>query len=187
LLERPRLLPRAAKRLPWPLWVGAYIDRRAAVRARVRNSLSGRGRGRGRGRGTLPGGGGAHPASPSAQASSAPDQSKGKCLLDRPGQLHLRPNASTSSSLVDEEAHGRPRCLAGPQVSLERTRPDDIQPIERHVAIVFVANVPGEDAVAFFPHPAPGRRYSRRAPCTCIRRTSRQRVASAEPQPSLPP
>ena len=33
-------------------------------------------------------------------ASSGPDQSKGKCLLERPGQLHLNPNASTSSSVA---------------------------------------------------------------------------------------
>lgn len=36
----------------------------------------------------------------SGQASSGPDHSKGKCLLDRPGQLHLKPNASTSSSMA---------------------------------------------------------------------------------------
>ena len=34
------------------------------------------------------------------QAASGPDQAKGKCLLDRPGQLHLKPKASTTSSVA---------------------------------------------------------------------------------------
>ena len=178
--------------------------------------------------------------------SSGPDQSKGKCLLERPGQLHLNPNASTSSSvavaqvatwpgptsapgalwtctrapsglvgpvsasalplalpgtstrqrprssaisnsigaysiprtssissakpagqppaspaedrlqrlalalvgaLVDEEPHRR-LGLAGPDVALERADRDHVQAVERHVAIVALADVPGEDAVA---------------------------------------
>jgi hypothetical protein len=38
------------------------------------------------------------PSPDAGQPSSGPDQSNGKCLLDRPGQLHLKPNASTSSA-----------------------------------------------------------------------------------------
>src|SRR5918996_2252220 len=45
--------------------------------------------------------GGSDAVPPSVQAaSSGPDQSNGKCLLDRPGQLNLKPNASTSASLT---------------------------------------------------------------------------------------
>src|ERR671931_703496 len=37
------------------------------------------------------------------------------------------------------------------------------------------------------PRPVPARKCSRRAPGSCIRRTSRQRRASVEPRPSRPP
>jgi hypothetical protein len=40
------------------------------------------------------------PVPPEFQASSGPDQSNGQCLLDRPGQQKLKPNASTSASLT---------------------------------------------------------------------------------------
>src|ERR671925_2277606 len=51
-------------------------------------------------------------------------------------------------ALVEEESRRRVLRLAGPDVPLERAHHDDVEPVERHVAVVPLADVPGQDAVA---------------------------------------
>src|SRR5215207_1657781 len=67
----------------------------------------------------------------------------GLAAEDRPERLALTP----VGAFVDEEPHRRTR-LAGPDVALERADRNDVQPIQLHVAVVTLADVPGEDAVA---------------------------------------
>jgi hypothetical protein len=90
-------------------------------------------------------------------------------------------------ALVDEEAHGRIGCLAGPEVPFKATDSDDVQPVERHIAVVPLADVPGEDALAPPLVRCLGERATAGNPVTGKRQTSRRRVASAEHRASLPP
>src|SRR5205823_2781894 len=51
-------------------------------------------------------------------------------------------------ALVDEEPRERVVGLAGPDVPYEGAHHHNVQPIERHVAVVALPDTPGEDAVA---------------------------------------